>query len=231
MIMKKLMMIAALLVATVSANAQFEAGTFSLQPKIGGVISKVSNMPDIKIPTAAGVSLDADKSFYAGALIGVEAEYQLADMFSLAAGLNFAMQGCQWEDTELKIGNESLKLKDNKIQLNYLNLPIVANVYLFKGFAVKTGVQLGFLLSAKRKYDMTGSIGGSSATVKYDEDVKDQCKKFDVSIPIGVSYQVPTVPVYIDARYNLGLTKIVKDIDESVKNQVFQLTVGYKFAL
>lgn len=229
--MKKLMMIAALLVATVSANAQFEAGTFSLQPKIGGVISKVSNMPDIKIPTAAGVSLDADKSFYAGALIGVEAEYQLADMFSLAAGLNFAMQGCQWEDSELKIGNESLKLKDNKIQLNYLNLPIVANVYLFKGFAVKTGVQLGFLLSAKRKYDMTGSIGGSSATVKYDEDVKDQCKKFDVSIPIGVSYQVPTVPVYIDARYNLGLTKIVKDIDESVKNQVFQLTVGYKFAL
>ena len=120
--MKKLMMIAALLVATVSANAQFEAGTFSLQPKIGGVISKVSNMPDIKIPTAAGVSLDADKSFYAGALIGVEAEYQLADMFSLAAGLNFAMQGCQWEDSELKIGGESLKLKDNKIQLNYLNL-------------------------------------------------------------------------------------------------------------
>ena len=197
--MKKLMMIAALLVATVSANAQFEAGTFSLQPKIGGVISKVSNMPDIKIPTGAGVSLDADKSFYAGALIGVEAEYQLADMFSLAAGLNFAMQGCQWEDTELKI---------------YLNLPIVANVYLFKGFAVKTGVQLGFLLSAKRKYDMTGSIGGSSATVKYDEDVKDQCKKFDVSIPIGVSYQVPTVPVYIDARYNLGLTKIVKECQE-----------------
>ena len=229
--MKKLMMIAALLVATVSANAQFEAGTFSLQPKIGGVISKVSNMPDIKIPTAAGVSLDADKSFYAGALIGVEAEYQLADMFSLAAGLNFAMQGCQWEDTELKIGGESLKMKDNKIQLNYLNLPIVANVYLFKGFAVKTGVQLGFLLSAKRKYDMTGSIGGSSATVKYDEDVKDQCNKLDVSIPIGVSYQVPTVPVYIDARYNLGLTKIFKDTDESVKNQVFQLTVGYKFAL
>ena len=228
--MKKLMMIAALLVATVSANAQFEAGTFSLQPKIGGIISKVSNMPNIN-EEVGGVNINVDKSFYAGALIGVEAEYQLADMFSLAAGLNFAMQGCQWEDTELKIGGESLKMKDNKIQLNYLNLPIVANVYLFKGFAVKTGVQLGFLLSAKQKLDMTGSIGGSSATVKYDEDVKDQCKKFDVSIPIGVSYQVPTIPIYIDARYNLGLTKIVKDIDESVKNQVFQLTVGYKFAL
>lgn len=223
-------MIAALLVATVSANAQFEAGTFSLQPKIGGIISKVSNMPNIN-EEVGGVNINVDKSFYAGALIGVEAEYQLADMFSLAAGLNFAMQGCQWEDTELKIGGESLKMKNNKIQLNYLNLPIVANVYLFKGFAVKTGVQLGFLLSAKQKLDQEFSGGSQTAKVEYDEDVKDQCKKFDVSIPIGVSYQVPTIPIYIDARYNLGLTKIVKDIDESVKNQVFQLTVGYKFAL
>ena len=224
--MKKLMMIAAMMVATVSASAQFEPGTFSLQPKVGMTLSKVSNMPAI-----GSGAYKIDRSLLTGAAFGVEAEYQVADMYSLAAGLNFAMQGCQWEDTELKIGGESLKWKDNKIQLNYLNLPVVANVYLFKGFAIKTGVQLGFLLSAKRKYDMTGSIGGSSATVKYDEDVKDQCKKFDVSIPIGVSYQVPTVPVYIDARYNLGLTKIVKDIDESVKNQVFQLTVGYKFAL
>lgn len=228
--MKKLMMIAALLVATVSANAQFEAGTFSLQPKIGGTISKVSNMPNIN-EEVGGVNINVDKSFYAGALIGVEAEYQVADMFSLAAGLNFAMQGCQWEDYELKNSGVSYKLKNNKIQLNYLNLPIVANVYLFKGFAVKTGVQLGFLLSAKQKFDQEVSGGSQTAKVEYDEDVKDQCKKFDVSIPIGVSYQVPTIPIYIDARYNLGLTKIVKDIDESVKNQVFQLTVGYKFAL
>lgn len=228
--MKKLMMIAALLVATVSANAQFEAGTFSLQPKIGGVISKVSNMPKYN-DEFAGINIDADKSFYAGALIGVEAEYQLADMFSLAAGLNFAMQGCQWEDYELKVSGVSYKLKNNKIQLNYLNLPIVANVYLFKGFAVKTGVQLGFLLSAKRKLDKELSADSKTAKDEIDTDVKDLCKKFDVAIPIGVSYQVPTVPVYIDARYNLGLTKIFKDTDESVKNQVFQLTVGYKFAL
>lgn len=229
--MKKLMIIAAMMVATVSANAQFEPGTFSLQPKIGGIISKVSNMPNINIPTGTGKSLDADRSFYAGALIGVEAEYQIAKPFSLAAGLNFAMQGCQWEDSELKIADNSYKLKDNKIQLNYLNLPIVANVYLFKGFAIKTGVQFGFLLSAKQKFDQQIKMGSETTTVKYDKDIKDDCKKVDISIPIGVSYQVPTIPIYIDGRYNLGLTKIVKDIDESVKNQVFQLTVGYKFAL
>lgn len=228
--MKKLMMIAALLVATVSANAQFEAGTFSLQPKIGGVISKVSNMPNIN-EEVGGVNINVDKSFYAGALIGVEAEYQLADMFSLAAGLNFAMQGCQWEDYEIKVGSNYSKVKNPKVELNYLNLPIVANVYLFKGFAVKTGVQFGFLLSAKNKAESEVKMGDLIKKDDSSVDIKEFCKKFDFSIPIGVSYQVPTVPVYIDARYNLGLTKIIKDSDVSVKNQVFQLTVGYKFAL
>lgn len=42
--MKKLMMIAAMMVATVSAYAQFEPGTFSIQPKIGMNLAKVSNM-------------------------------------------------------------------------------------------------------------------------------------------------------------------------------------------
>jgi hypothetical protein len=65
-------------------------------------------------------------------------------------------------------------------------------------------------------------------------DVKDNYNKLDISIPIGASYQVPTVPIYIDARYNLGLTKLQKELsagEEANKNQVFQLTVGYKFAL
>ena len=214
-------MIAAFMVAAVSANAQFEPGTFSIQPKVGGIVSKVSNMP--KIPLETNVNLD--RSFYAGALIGAEFEYQVAQPFSLAAGLNFAMQGCQWEN--YKDGNH--ELKDPKLEFTYLNLPVVANVYIFKGFAIKAGVQVGFLMSAKLKYDLKGD----KTNVNFDSSIKDQCQKVDVSIPMGISYQVPTIPIYIDARYNLGLTKIFKDdlSDKSSKNQVFQLTVGYKFAL
>ena len=69
--MKKLMMIAAMMVAAVSANAQFEPGTWSIQPKIGGTMSKVSNMPKLPI----GYNVDLDKSVYTGALIGAEFEY------------------------------------------------------------------------------------------------------------------------------------------------------------
>ena len=229
--MKKLMMIAAMMVAAVSANAQFEPGTWSIQPKIGGTMSKVSNMPNFQFGKIGNTNIDIDKSVYTGALIGAEFEYQIAKPFSLAAGLNFSMQGCKWGDFEYKNGDKSVKAKDLKMELNYLNLPIVANIYLFKGFAIKTGVQLGFLMSAKEKGTTVIKDGDKSAETKESLDIKDDCKKFDVAIPIGISYQVPTIPIYIDGRYNLGLTNINKDGDTNYKNQVFQVTVGYKFAL
>lgn len=217
--MKKLMMIAAFMVAAVSANAQFEPGTFSIQPKVGGTFSKVSNMPKLPI----GYNVDLDKSVYTGALIGAEFEYQIAQPFSVAAGLNYSMQGCKWSDHK----EDKAELKEPRLALGYINLPIVANVYLFKGFAIKAGVQFGFLTSANLKFELKDE----KENLNYDRSFKDNCNKVDISIPMGISYQVPTIPIYIDGRYNLGLTNINKDGDVNYKNQVFQLTVGYKFAL
>ena len=223
--MKKLMMIAALLVATVSANAQFEPGTFSIQPKIGINLAKVSNMPKFN-----DANVTVDRSLLGGAVIGGEAEYQIAKPFSVAAGLNFSMQGCQWEDYDFTDDGVKYEEKDNKVELNYLNIPLVANFYLFKGFAIKGGIQMGFLLSAKVKNKEIVNKSTTDVTI----DVKDMCNKVDFSIPVGVSYQVPTIPIYIDARAIFGLKDIIKDVPsdaKNFKNQVFQLTVGYKFAL
>ena len=215
--MKKFVMIAAMMVAAVSANAQFEPGTFSIQPKLGGVGSMLSNMSDYEF---SGVK--ADKTANGGGIIGAEAEYQLTNMLSLAAGVNYSMQGTAWEDVSLS----SADYKDRKIELGYITVPIVANIYLFRGFAVKTGAQFGFLTNAS--YKLTKEKGNTKTET--DEDMKDQFEKFDFSIPVGVSYQFK-VPIVIDARYSIGLTNVVKHSDESYKNQVFQLTVGYKFKL
>ena len=91
--MKKFFVIAAMMVAAVSANAQFEPGTFSIQPKLGGVGSMLSNMSDYEFN-----GIKADKTANGGGIIGAEAEYQLMNMLSLAAGVNYSMQGTAWED-------------------------------------------------------------------------------------------------------------------------------------
>lgn len=223
--MKKIRIIAtaALLVAAVSAKAQFEPGTFSIQPKAGISATWLSNMPDISFSN----HVTLDKTPMAGGLIGAEAEYQLANMFSLAAGINYSFQGSAWEDYTYKDGNNKFEIKDSKVTLGYLTLPVVANIYLFKGFAIKGGVQFGYLTNA----NINTSVSTNDVTVNVDESMKDDCKKWDLSIPMGFSYQFK-VPIVIDCRYNLGLTRVNKEkIDKDCKNNVIQLTVGYKFKL
>jgi hypothetical protein len=228
--MKKMMMIVAMMAATVTASAQFEAGTFSLQPKLGATGSMLSNMPNLDTAGAGGVYLTSDKTATGGFIIGGEAEYQLTNVFSLAAGVNYAQQGSGWKDKSFSVNGVVADLKDAKVELGYVNVPIVANVYLFKGFALKAGVQFGFLTNADMKFTLKSEQGNLNQSSDFDQSIMDGCEKFDIAIPVGVSYQFK-VPIVIDARYNIGLKNVSKEVGEDFKNQVFQITVGYKFAL
>ena len=206
MIMKKMMMIAAMMVATVSAKAQFEPGTFSLQPKAGLTLSEItSNDARIKV----------------GFTAGVEAQYQVNNWFGVAAGVQYAQQGSKVKDF------------DNKINLGYVNVPIMAKFYPVKGLALGAGIQPGFMTSAK--ITDVQLLGG-----KGDMDIKDACNTFDFSIPLSVAYEAP-FGLVIEARYNAGLTNVAKDAfgnnndtyDKITKNKnsVIMLTIGYKFSL
>ena len=148
----------------------------------------------------------------------------MAEKFSVAAGLLYSMQGCEFGEYKVKANGETVGGWDkNERNFNYLNIPIVANLYFAKGWAIKAGVQPGFLLSAKYKLD------GVGAQESFNEDIKDACKTFDLSIPLGLSYEYQKA--VFDLRYNLGVTKVNKEGDNSSKNSVIQFTVGYKFAL
>ena len=95
-----------------------------------------------------------------------------------------------------------------------LNIPILANFYVYKGLALKTGLQPGFILSANYKQG--------------DTTTKQDAQTLDIGIPFGISYEFSDFVV--DARYNLGLSKTNKG-NGSVRNSVFQITFGYKIPL
>lgn len=192
--MKKILLMAVVMLASVASYAQQAVGTFTLQPKIGMNVASLTKCDgcDPRIGLAAGV----------------EAEYQATDIFSVSAGLIYSMQG-----NKAKEDGVTLTTK-----LDYINIPILANVYVTKGLAVKLGVQPAFNVSDKRK------LSGGKASVEA-EDVG--AESFDFSIPVGLSYEFNNV--VIDARYNFGVTNIADGGDS--KNSVFQFTLGYKFAL
>ena len=124
--MKKVLMIAAMMIATLSANAQNEVGQFTLKPMVGFDLATITN---------------DDNKIKVGLVAGVEGEYGITETFGLTAGVLFAMQGAKDKD-----------ISDWKMNTTYLNIPILANAYLTKGLAIKVGIQPGFLLSAKNKY-------------------------------------------------------------------------------
>jgi len=195
--MKKMMMIVAFVAATVSASAQNinrEVGAFTLQPKVGLTIGSFSG----EYITVGG-KVDTKKRV--GFIAGVEGEYYATNWLGIALGLNYAQQG--W------------KFNDVKCKYDYLNVPLVADFYVARGLALKTGVQLGFLMNAK--WD--------------DLNVKDDCNKTNFSIPIGISYEFSNV--VLDLRYNVALSKVNKNATDNLKfrSDLVQITIGYKFEL
>lgn len=181
-------------------------GSFAQQPT--GTLS-VAPKAGINISTMTKAIEGKMKVGFVG---GVDLTYQMADAFALSGGLFYSQQGMKQELSSTITSSH---------KNDYFNVPILANYYIAPGLAIKAGVQFGALLSAKLK----SGNDIASATV----DVKEAYKSLDIAIPIGVSYEFSHL--IIDARYNFGLTTSVKDLEESSKNNVIMLTVGYKINL
>ncbi len=81
------------------------------------------------------------------------------------------------------------------------------------------------MASANGTYNI--AVGGMNQNGS--ESIKDACNSFDLSIPVGVSYDI-TENIMVDARYNIGVTDIMKDNEgDPMRNSVFNISVGYKF--
>ena len=220
--MKKMMMMLFMATVALTASAQNEVGQLTLQPKVG---FNLANITDIRVKTSSYTDNTEKGNLKGDFVLGLEAEYGIEEKISVAAGLLYSRQGTDFGEVKV-YGNPDGSVSEgwdkNERNLDYLNIPIVANFYFAKGWAVKVGVQPGFLLSARKEIDGLGN------TENVSKDAKDLFKSFDLSIPFGLSYEYEKA--VFDLRYNFGMTKINKD-DGDYKNSVIQFTVGYKFNL
>ena len=178
-------------------NTLRENGTLTLQPKIGAGFGYLSGKVDM--------TPGAQRRIRTGIVLGVEGEYYATGWLGIAAGVNYAMQGWKYEAPHVA----------TVTKLNYINIPLVANFYPVKGFALKAGVQFGFLLTAKQD----------------EGDWKSNAEKFNFAIPVGLSYEFRNF--VLDARYNFAVSPINKDRTDGNRwrSDLIQLTIGYKFAL
>lgn len=207
--MKKLFTMVALMAMSLTALAQHEEGDITIQPKVGITISNITDGDNWKINLT----------------YGVEFERFFTDQFSASLGVMFTNQGCKYKVYTYygDIGAESYPIM---LDIYYGTLPIMANYYVLPGLALKAGIQPAFRVKARVEQDGTKIDLDRAIDAMYDGN-DNKLRTFDLSIPVGFSYEFKGIT--FDARYNIGVTKLISDTDDGIYNKVFIMTLGYKF--
>jgi len=146
---------------------------------------------------------DSRTSFHVGVLV----ELPITEMFSVQAEALYSGQGFEFEVLGDKV----------EYQLDYINVPVLAKIYITKGFSFEVGPQISFKVNEEFDNDPNNDPG--------DFDL-DEAEEVDFAVAGGITFQTE-MGFFATGRYTYGLTDIIKDVD--VKNTVFQIGVGYKF--
>ena len=232
-----------------TAYAQQKAGTFSITPKMGVTVSEYTGnsiaasmvcriIPPTFVPPEQYFDQRVGEDYFdhnnkVGLVIGAEGEYHITDMFGLSLGVFYAQEGANYKG-EGFTSHEGIKVNvDNlKVNLDCITVSILANIYVWKGLALKTGIQPEFAVGKKAKGDVT--IEYDLPSYKETTFEKPNVKSFSLSIPVGVSYEFKNVVA--DLRYSFGITNIRSEKhffqnshSGSAYNRVLSFTLGYKF--
>ena len=199
-----------ILAATLTASAQEADNTRSMSPSFGvkGGVNFATVNGDFDSP-------DSRTSFHVGAL----AEFPLADIFSLQVEALYSGQGFEYNVPAIPFLSEGGKVE---YQLDYINVPVLAKVYLFKGFSLEAGPQFSFLVNEEIDSAPTDNDGDTNT---------DSAKDFEFGFAGGVTFQTD-MGLFATARYNQGVTEIFEsreDADNKATNSVFQIGIGFKF--
>ncbi|MDB4297351.1 PorT family protein [Flavobacteriaceae bacterium] len=156
---------------------------------------------------------------------GLFAKKTLNEFLGINTELLFSRKGYKIDSDEN--ANPS---SEGNLHLDYINLPLLLEYKPNEKFGIEVGTELGYLLSAKSKFE--------SQTI----DVSNFWdNKFDFGLAIGANYSL-SEKFFLNFRYIHGLTSVIKDVqvqtdpfsepvDSNIKfqNRTFQLSLGYFF--
>lgn len=176
--------------------------------------------------------------FHAGAFVNIP----LSQKFSLQPEVLYNQLGARSVISSTDVTIESTNIKtqhEYKASLNYISVPLMLQMKPSQNFYIEAGPEFSYFLNGKTTGDrtITTTTGGTTTTQTEshsDEFNKDNIKKFNVGLGLGLGYDF-TPNLGINARYVNSLTHIannsgIAEQDKNINtNRVFQLGLNYKF--
>lgn len=205
--------LAVLAISTVSLHAQ----EYHFTPKVGFSLSNIMGL---------------DGTARSGANAGFSAEYIFPiETFALETGVFYSTQGIMQKRNLLG------EYVTGTIKNDYINVPIYAKMYVYKGVNIFAGPQFGF--NVRNKFTLEGNKK-KFETINLDKAFH----TFDFALCIGAGYQFEN-GLSFSLNYNFGLTDVLKHNrleiegetsyleiskdDDAVRNGVFQANIGWRF--
>ena len=161
---------------------------------------------------------NVDLNYKFGYHIGIEADINLCQSFSINSGAYFIQKGYKSE-----IPDAQIKVNDNA---KWIDIPLLASYRIPLSDATKFQLNVGpyFSFGLSGKWTME-SRGGTIDMDSFDE--YDGIKRFDTGISIGCAVTISKL--YIGAAYENSFIKIGQQSYDSSKNRSIIISLGYNF--
>ena len=147
--------------------------------------------------------------------IGVLAEIPVADRFSIQPEVLYSAQGF----TEASIDQANFADVDDNVeyQLDYVQVPVLAKIYLVEGLSLQAGPSFNFLVNEELDYQPLDDDG---------EVALNNAQDFEFGGAAGLEYKFNN-GFFIQGRYTYGFTDVIEDTD--INNSAIQAGIGYSF--
>lgn len=147
-----------------------------------------------------------------------------SEMLALEVGLLYSQKGYT-SDRAIPVFQD----QQRNVTMNYLEIPINGKVKFGPENArlyVAAGPYVGFALNGTIEED--GPLGNSDNDINFGNEEADDFKPLDYGLNFGIGVEVSRFQ--LGATYGLGLANIdtSNDDDDSYKNNVIQVHLGYR---
>lgn len=183
--------------ATISFSASAQYGEFYYGAKLGVNVANMSSKDQGEPVVRMNIGLTSDYRFNYRFALGTELFY---------SGTGTSM----WANVDV---DGKMKRDIVHFNLNYINIPVLAKVYLVEGLNLEVGAQVGFLVSSAINY--RGSKEKQSSS---------NLNRVEFAVPVGLMYDFDN-GLTVSARMQIGVTELVADD----RNNIISVGVGYKF--
>ena len=110
-------------------------------------------------------------------------------------------------------------------RLAYVDVPVLAKVFVTPGFYLYAGPQASFLVSGKARVE-AGALGFTA--YKQDFDISNQLRRVDFAAVAGLGYQFEN-GLGLSAGYDYGLTSLDTNNRFNAQNRVIKVGLNYSF--